>query len=158
MEGKRKALAQHSAKPTIVGGQPPGQWQRPLSGIPVGVERVLFEAALDQELLTLLLHDRDRALSRFPDLRPAELAVLRGIGEPQLRATVAAIDTSAENVRRRSFLKAVAAAAAGVALVEGTSACTGSRPDEPKKDGGADEKDAEPVHDGPPAATGVRPG
>jgi hypothetical protein len=146
-------------KPTIVGGQPPGQWRRALSGIPVGVERVLYEAALDQELLTLLIEDREQALSRFADLRPAELAVLRHISEPQLRATVAAIDTSAENVERRSFLKVVAATAAGVALVEGASACTGSRPDEPEnKDGGGDKKDAEPSHDGPPAATGVRPG
>ena len=141
----------------------PGQWQRPLSGIPVGVERVLFHAAMDEAFYRSLLEDREEALRRAGhELRPSELAMLRGISEPQLRAAVAGIDTSEHNLERRTFLKAVAAAAAGAAVVEGASACTGTRPDEPdsespKPDGGTSD-DAEPVHDGPPAATGIRPG
>ena len=155
------AMAQLGAGTTDVGGQPPGQWRRPLSGIPVGVERVLYAAALDPELLQALVLDREQAMDRFAhELRPAELAMLRSISEPQLRATVAAIDTSADNVQRRTFLRTGAAAAAAVAVVQGASACTGTRPDEPDatppEDGGGSD-DAEPM-DGPPPVTGIRPG
>jgi len=145
---------------TIVGGQPPKGWQRKVTGLPVGVERVLYAAATDPGFCEALLRDRRAALARLaPELRPSERAMIETIAEPQLRATIAAIDTSAENVKRRTFLKAVAATAAGAAVVQGASACTGTRPDEPDsappaEDGGAD---ALPVPDGP-APTGIRPG
>ena len=147
----------HSA--TIVGGQPPRGWQRPVTGLPVGVERVLYTAATDRAFCEELLRDRRAALARLDAaLLPSERTMIESIAEPQLRATIAAIDASAENVKRRVFLKAVAAAAAGAAVVHGASACTGTRPDEPDSttagDGGAD---ALPVPDGP-APTGIRPG
>lgn len=144
---------------TIVGGQPPRGWQRPVTGLPVGVERVLYAAATDPAFCEALLRDRRTALAGLDaELQPSERAMIEGIPEPRLRATIAAIDASAENVKRRAFLKAVAAAAAGAAVVQGVSACTGTRPDEPDSttpsDGGTD---ALPVPDGL-APTGIRPG
>jgi len=105
--------------------------------LPVGVERVLFAAAVDADFRRALLEDPGRATqARGLELRPAELAMLRSIPSAQLAASIQAMDTSAENVERRSFLRTVAVAAAGVVVVEGLSACssageTGARPDWP---------------------------
>jgi len=159
-----RAKAQFSSNTTIVGGQPPARQAAAPKGAPVGIERVLFAAAVDPAFRQALLADRAAAVrERDLELRPSELAVLQGIGEQQLLATIEAMDTSTENLERRTFLRAVAVASASVVAIGGVSACTGIRPDEPDRgvrDGGAIDaaSEAAPTADGMPAPTGIRPG
>jgi hypothetical protein len=140
---------------TIVGGQPRSA-RRPSKGIPVGVEQVLYAAAVDDAFCEELLADREAALdAREIKLRDSELAMLRMVPAEQLRTTIAGMDTSPENLRRRAFLGAVAAGSAVVAL----GACsdpveTGIRPDSTVVDLGPD---AGLEQDGPPPVTGIRP-
>jgi len=118
-------------------------------GIPVGVEQVLYAAAVDEAFCEALISRRDAAVrERGFALKETELAMLRAIPEHQLRSSVRNIDISASNLRRRTFLGAVAAGAAAVSLTEcGGTADTGSRPDLPLDLG----------QDGPPPVTGIRP-
>ena len=123
------------AGPTIVGGQPPRQG-RSLKGVPVGIERVLFLAAMEPDFRQALLADgadrqavvEDRGLT----MRASELAMLRFIPSSQLEANIAGVDTSEENVERRTFMRAVAAGALAVTSAEAFSGCDdavdGSRP------------------------------
>jgi len=116
-----------------------------MRSIPVGLERVIYTAATDEEFCEALFQDRDSAVRvRGLSLQPSERAMLLGIPREQLLATIQGVDTSPQNVRRRVFLGAVA----GGAMVVAASACgddesvKGIRPD--------GEVDL-------PAATGIRP-
>ncbi len=104
--------------------------------VPVGVERVLYLAATDAAFKRALARDPEAAVSsRGLDLRPSELAMLRAVPLEQLLASVTHMDASPENLKRRSFLHAVAASAVTVAAADALSGCSdqdtskGIRPD-----------------------------
>lgn len=92
--------------------------------LPVGIERVLCVAAADEAFRSRLLEDPRRAVADHGlRLRDSELALLCAIPRPQLEGAVDAVDLSPDNVRRRGFLRAVAATAAGVAAADVLVAC-----------------------------------
>lgn len=153
------------AGPTIVGGQPPPSEKTGGKQIPVGLERVLYLAAVEPEFQQQLLHKRDRAAQeRGLPLRGSEQMMLRAVPEPQLLASIAAIDTSDSNLERRGFLRAVAASAvtmaAGEALMgcsdDGQNAPTGIRPD--TKPWGLDSGGIRPDDQRVGGDMGIRPG
>ena len=130
----RRARAQLSADEsgtgtTIVGGQPPGQPRRPLRAIPVGIEKVLYAAAIEPAFREALLGDREAAIrDRGIALESSELAMLRLAPREQLVSAIAALDTSDSSLARRGFLRAVAGA---VTLAAG-SVLTGCDSEPPK--------------------------
>ena len=119
----RRAMGQFSAhseelntSTTIVGGQPPRR-KHVTVNVPVGVERALLLAARDATFREELLRDRDAAvIARGMTLRPSEAALLRAAPDVQLEAFVNSLDLSPANVRRRTFMGAVAASAAALAV------------------------------------------
>ena len=125
--------------------------------VPVGLERIIYRAATDPGFLAALLRDREAAVTPM-GLRASERALLRAVPEAQLRAAVAGVDVSEDNLARRVFLGAVAASAATVAAAStlgcGDDVSKGIRPDMPS-DGG---KDTVEVKEAAPAPTGIRPG
>ena len=145
--------------------------------VPVGVEKVLFVAATDEQFRQALLTDRRRAVQeRGLSLRPSELALLAAVPDQQLCVAIDGMDTSPTNVRRRTFMRVVAATAATVAAVEALgcsddNVSTGIRPDmgddaNQKSDGGGDgasdtvsasDTVKAPSPEGM-AGTGIRPG
>ncbi len=130
----RRARAQLSADDaagigtTIVGGQPPGAPRRPLRAVPVGIEKLLYAAAIEPAFREALLRDREEAIrARGIALEGTELAMLHLAPEAQLAAAIDGIDTSEQNLARRGFLHAVAGA---VTLAAGTmlTGCDGDPP------------------------------
>jgi len=80
--------------------------------VPVGVEKVLFTAALEPEFRARLLQDRgSAAIDRGFQLRPSEIEMLRLVPAAQLEAAIDRLDTSGANLERRGFMRAVAASA-----------------------------------------------
>ncbi len=140
-----------AAGPTIVGGQPPARESATPGDVPLGLEQVLYTAAVDPGFYGQLLQDRQAAVAGAGiDLRPSEQAMLAAISPAQLRAAVSGVDTSPRNLQRRSFLRSVAAGALTVTAVEALQGCsddaaTGIRP----------QVDAAP--DDGLMATGIRP-
>ena len=133
---------------TIVGGQPPRSGRQPAGSIPVGMERVLYAAAVDQLFRAELMEDREEAIrSRGFSLTDSERAMLRFTPEAQLKASIDGMDTSKENLERRSFMQVVAAGAVTVAAGEVVAGCS--------------DDDKVPTEDlGPdlgPATEGIRP-
>lgn len=149
---------------TIVGGQPRGR--RELLNIHVGVEKVLYTAAVDPEFRRALLADRAAAVeAQGFALLDSELAMLRAVPEAQLLASIDGMDLSDDNLQRRTFLRAVAASAATVIVGESVAGCDmaddGSRPDDIglKPDAGPGKDSiAVDAHDMGSAANGIRPG
>ena len=144
--------------------------------VPVGVEKVLFLAATDEGFREALLQDRDRAVEQQGlSLRDSERALLAAVSNEQLCVAIDGMDTSAPNVRRRTFMRVVAASAATVASAAALGCsddgvATGIRPDmddddlNKSPDSGADSgKDSAsdtvtaPKTEGM-AGTGIRPG
>ncbi len=121
---------------TIVGGQPSGSPRKQVNKIPVGIERVLYAAAMEPVFRERLLADREAAIQErgFP-LRPSELAMLRLTPAEQLEAAIDSLDTSAPSLERRSFMRTVAASLVTLAAANTISACAdeitsdGIRPD-----------------------------
>lgn len=115
-----------SPKTTIVGGQPAKQarWKPPR--VPVGVERVLILAATDPNFNELLFRDREVALAGLEGIRleASEEAMLRYISEGQLRASIRGLDTSRDNLQRRSFLRAVAVGVITLAAGDAAMGCS----------------------------------
>lgn len=124
--------------PTIVGGQPPRKNGRPAAMVPVGVERVMYLAAVDPVFRGRLLEDREAATAEQGlSLSASERLLLRAIPVAQLAAVIDGMDTSPGNVERRTFLRAVAAGS--MVLAVGGSACGDDTKDVgPKKDLGPD--------------------
>lgn len=121
---------------TIVGGQPR---KRPAMRmkVRVGLERVLYRAALDRHFREALLADRPAALASAGfELDPSEHAVLASVDRDSLAAMIAQVDPAGRKDRR--FMRAVAATfvtlASGTAMLveEGCelSASTGIQPDD----------------------------
>jgi len=93
--------------------------------IPVGLEKVIFLAAADEEFFEELLAEREQAAeARGFTLRESERAMLRMIPEAQLRASISGMDVSEGNLQRRTFMRAVAAGAAAVAGAEVMAGCS----------------------------------
>ncbi len=121
---------------TIVGGQPSGSPRKQVNKIPVGIERVLYAAAMEPVFRERLLADREAAIEErgFP-LRPSELAMLRLTPAEQLEAAIDSLDTSAPSLERRSFMRTVAASLVTLAAANTINACAdeitsdGIRPD-----------------------------
>ena len=136
---------------TIVGGQPPRVGRRPAASIPVGIERVLYAAAVDRVFRDELLADRAAAPgARGLALTDSEQAMLRVIPEVQLLATIEGMDTSPENLERRSFMQVVAAGAVTVAAGEVVAGCTDDDDDKVPSD-------MAPTSEGFNADRGIRP-
>lgn len=121
--------------------------RRSLSGVHVGVERVLYLAASESEFREALLVDPSAAVhGRGLELSDGELGLLRAIPAARLRQTILGLDLSPENVERRTFMRIAAAGAmtvaAGQAFACSDDVDTGVRPDYPDssttKDGGTD--------------------
>lgn len=141
--------------------------------VPVGIERVLLAAAVDEALREELLRDRDAAaLARGFALTPSEASMLRLAPAEQLRASIAGMNPSPENLERRHFMRAVAATVASVVAVDALSGCGGIRPEDEKRfDSGGIRPDTGPsvggirpdtgadgiVTDAPPATRGIQP-
>jgi hypothetical protein len=101
---------------TIVGGQPRGKRQKGTVKVPVGMEKVLFHAARDEEFKKKLLSDRQAAIAECGiELRPSEEATLKVVSNAALETMIANIVP--ENPRRRKFMGLVAAAAASLAAI-----------------------------------------
>jgi len=136
--------------------------ERPVpTGLPVGVERVLYTAAVDPSFKEALARDRLAAVaSRGFELSGSEQALLRMVPDSQLRAAIDGIDFSPENLERRRFLRTLAVTTATVVAADALTACGGDseptptrgiQPDMPPadRDGGISDM---------MAATGIRPG
>lgn len=115
---------------TIVGGQPPGSPRRQVNKVPVGVERVLYTAALEPSFRARLLAAREAAVAeRGFTLRPSELAMIRLAPAEQLIAAIDNLDTSDRGMERRGFMRAVAASLVTLAAADTVGAC--AEPDTP---------------------------
>ncbi len=122
---------------TIVGGQP----DRAAGGddksdgqqmIPVGLEQVLFTAAVSPAFGAELLERRlDAVADQGFSLTGIEQSVLRAIPRDQLATMIANIDVSQQNVARRDFLRSVAATLGVAAVGQSLVAC--DPPAEPTK-------------------------
>jgi len=116
-----KDKEERASGPTIVGGQPP-RAKKVLKGVPVGVERVLLAAADDEAFRDELRRDRAAAVEG-KGLRDSERAILQAIPEGQLFSMIDGIDTSETNLKRRSFMRVVAATAVTAAAGKALAGC-----------------------------------
>jgi hypothetical protein len=120
---------------TIVGGQPRGKRQKGTVKVPVGMEKVLFHAARDEEFKKKLLSDRQAAIAECGiELRPSEEATLKVVSNAALETMFANIVP--ENPRRRKFMGLVAAAAASLAAGTASNACGEAEPQDVNVDAG----------------------
>ncbi len=119
-------------------GAPIGDRQLPhpqskkMASVPVGIERVLYAAAVDPLFRTQLLEEREAAVKgRGFKLRESELAMLRLAPAAQLESIIDGLDTSEHSLKRRTFMRAVAASVVTLAAADTISACSddGIRPD-----------------------------
>lgn len=114
-----------------------------------GMERTLCIAATDRAFCEALFEDRVAAVQqRGIVLSDSELAMLRAIPEAQLRAAIDGVDVSEDNLRRRSFLRAVAVSAAALSVGQPWGTCAGDARAEsraPPKDWGVP-KDVPPTY------------
>ena len=109
---------------TIVGGQPPKDRRLSVS-VPAGVEKLLYLAATDRTVREELLRHRDRvAPGHGISLTRSEAMMVRLAPAGQLRSMIDALDVSASNVQRRSFLQAVAVSAAAVTAGAALPGCS----------------------------------
>jgi hypothetical protein len=111
--------------------------------VTVGVEQVLYLAAVDSTFRTALLNDRATALFNM-ELTPAEATILGEVDRSSLERMIEAISVRVHG--RRRFMQGVAAVATGAAVgtvVATGVSCgpTGIRPD-PIPDGGMQTTDA----------------
>jgi len=92
--------------------------------VPVGLEQLLFRAAADPELRAELVRDRAAAAERWGlALTASERSVLAIAPDDQLEAMIDRLDTSEQNLKKRKFMRAVAATA--VTLAAGTGLAAG---------------------------------
>ncbi|MBI5526887.1 MAG: AgmX/PglI C-terminal domain-containing protein [Deltaproteobacteria bacterium] len=89
--------------------------------IPVGIEKVLYFAAVDPAFREALFADRSEALSRpGVNLLPDETAVLKCIPDDRLEMMIAQIDPAAHG---RRFMQKVAACAVALAATTAGAGC-----------------------------------
>ena len=117
---------------TIVGGRPAARPNNKLR-VPVGIEKVLYRAAVERDFRELLFKDRRQAIeaSGF-ELLESEAHILTSVPSPVLKGMVAKVDVRRHTPGR--FMRAVAgcALAATTALVAvdcGSEAEMGVRPE-----------------------------
>ena len=111
---------------TIVGGQPDGQRRKGVVSVPVALEQLLITASVDPEFREELLRDREQAAARRGlELTDSERSVLSIAPEHQLEAMIDRIDTSEQNLKKRGFMRAVAATVVTLAAGTGLGACGG---------------------------------
>jgi len=99
--------------------------------VPVGLEQLLYTAASDPEIRAELIRDRAAAAERRGlDLTASERSVLGIAPDDQLEAMIDRIDTSEQNLKKRKFMRAVAATAVTLAAGTGLAAggCTDRKP------------------------------
>jgi hypothetical protein len=90
---------------TIVGGRPASHRKRKLR-VPIGIEKVLVRAAVDEDFRKQLLEDRDGALADLGDeLTPTERTVLSTIPNESLLQMVTNIDIGRHGKKR--FMRGV---------------------------------------------------
>jgi len=90
------------------------------------VERIVYLAAIDAEFHRELLADRLAAVQeRRIRLSASELSMLKVIPAARLRAAIEGVDVSEANLRRRSFLRAVAVSAAAISVGRPVGGCHG---------------------------------
>lgn len=100
--------------------------ERKTISVPVGLEQMLFAAAVDPGFHAELIRDRELAVARRGvELTASESAVLAIATDAQLAAMIDRIDTSEQNLKRRKFMRAVAATAVTLAAGTGLGACGG---------------------------------
>jgi hypothetical protein len=134
--------------------------------VSAGVERILYLAATDRTFHKLLMEDREAAVRASKvELTTSELMMLRAAPAAQLKATIAALNVTPENVDRRRFMKAVAVSAAAVAAAGGCGddddkGATADMKPNPKPDAGPDgpPQDGKPPDGEPPDITVDSPG
>ncbi|MBW2276173.1 MAG: hypothetical protein JRF63_01705 [Deltaproteobacteria bacterium] len=137
-----------------------GRRRKGTISVPVGLEQLLYTAAKDAELRAELIRDRNEAAARRGlELTASERSVLAIAPDDQLEAMIDRIDTSEHNLKKRGFMRAVAATAVTLAAGTGLGAC-GSPSDKPAVEtdapfqGQAQEIDIEVQ---PGASRGIRP-
>ncbi len=102
---------------TIVGGRPLRRPKRRIS-IPVGIEKVLYKAAIDPAFKRFLIADRMKAVeSENMRLSPSEMLIFRNVSDSALRTMISMIRPKKHGTRK--LMKAVAAAV--VTLTAGTA-------------------------------------
>lgn len=122
-----------AARTTIVGGQPPGN-DRPLMQIPVGLERLLGMAAVDEGFCQALVADwRGAAAASGLELLPTEARILEVTSSQQLRQMIAQVPRRLVAEDRRAFLSQATAAllalAGGAAVATSAAGCRTTRRD-----------------------------
>jgi len=96
--------------------------------VPVGVEKLLYLAARDQDFKRMLLEHRAEAIEASGlTLRSSEAAALQTIDDRALEAMIASIVPT--NPRRRKFMGLVAAAATSLAAGTVVISCDGASGD-----------------------------
>jgi hypothetical protein len=101
-----------TARTTIVGGQPRVGTQQ--VQIPIGIERILYVAARDDQFKMRLIDDVHSAVASLAiKLTPSEMAILENTPRNVLENMIRRFDPSKHS--RRRFGRAVAAAALSVA-------------------------------------------
>lgn len=143
-----------SVRTTIVGGQPPGN-ARPLGEVPIGMERLLGLAAVDDRLAAELEHDpKSLAEGCGITLEPTELSVLEATPKGALRGMLDGIRSGLAEPARREFIKraSILAAALFATGAAAASGCKKTTP-EPRPGPGAGATDM----DGPPAGMDTPP-
>jgi hypothetical protein len=133
---------------TIVGGRPRKK-RRTRLNIPVGIEKILYRAAIDPDFKKELLQDRDRALdNRGIRLTQYESLIFETVTDSTLALMVNQIKPEKHGKRR--FMKAVAAAV--VTLATGTAGM-GCEDEGPPKD----VTEAEDIYEEVVADIGIEP-
>lgn len=120
-----------SVRTTIVGGQPPGN-ARPLGEVPIGMERLLGLAAVDDRLAAELERDpRSLAEECGITLEPTELSVLAATPPGALRGMLDGIRTGLAEPARREFMKRASVLAVALFATGGAAAggCKKTTPD-----------------------------
>lgn len=136
---------------TIVGGRPAAKANKKLR-VPIGVEKLLYQAAADSAFRSRLLHDREATLQEpGVHLSESERAIVRSVPAATLSTMIDQIDLPRHGKKR--FLRAVAACTLAAATVLATADCTGptptgARPDEPLPDNAAESTTDIPSPDG----------
>ena len=102
-----------------------------------GIERALYLAAEDPAFREALTAERAAAAERAGiQLSGSERGMLGAIPEGQLQAAIDGVDTTEDNLRRRSFLRAVAVSAAALSVGQPLGRCTRAESKPPPVDYG----------------------